>query len=293
MKEKFFRSVGMSLLSIPAGKKDCVNEKKRGVRDLESVSAAELISTSGLKPNCPTIVCGAYNKSVHLLHQLLRMSRTHFVLVGSDRDLNEFPIGFEECWEYNNPVRRLPDSSGVLKLLPNAETMLELKICLPDWDKHMVVFCAGKGLQLDLELMDLLYAHGNFMLLTDSLFRGIKSSDGTKLSPADVLSGMDYIVISSIGTAAKDLIAVLPTYESEKITNTGDISLFSRTPHSHTNPKRRLRGGSGNSISLSQSRTIETKPIFSHGDLNMMQAENVTILYNVREGHLYTARLIR
>lgn len=295
MKEKLFRSAGMSLLSLPVGKREHTNEKKRGICDLEGVSAAEMISAVGLRPNSPTILCGAYNKSCLLLRQMLRMSRTPVVLVGTERDLEMLPLDFHQDWEKNHPVQRLPDDDGVLRISPDAESLLELKECLSGWRTHMIVLFVGTGLQLDAELMDLLHAHGNYILVTDAFFRGLRSSQGNKLSPADVLSGMDYIAISSIGAAARELVAVLPTYESEQVTNTADVSLFSRSPRTHNGSSGRHRGGSGNglSLSLSQSRSLETKPILSQDDLRKMQDENVMLLYNVKEGHTYTARLIR
>lgn len=293
MKDKLFRSVGMSMLSLPVGKRECSNEKKRAICDLEGVSASQMISAVGLRPNCPTILCGAYNKSCLLLRQMLRMSRLPVVLVETERDLEMLPLDVHKNWEKNHPVQMLPDNDGVLRLSPNVESVLELKECLSGWGTHMIVLFIGTGLQLDAELMDLLNAHGNYILMTNSLFRGIKSSEGSRLSPADVLSSMDYIVISSIGAAARELVAVLPTYESEQVTSTADVSLFSRSPRTHNGSSGRHRGGSGNGLSLSQSRSLETKPILSQDDLRKMQDENVMLLYNVKEGHTYTARLIR
>ena len=83
---------------------------------------------------------------------------------------------------------------------------------------------------MDQEVLNLLNGVGHYMLISENLQRGIKCFDGVKMSASELLESMDYIIISSIGTAGKELLKVLPEFEYEKITNSMDFSYHHDAP---------------------------------------------------------------
>lgn len=118
--------------------------------------------------------------------------------------------------------------------------------------------------------------------------RSVKNNDGCRLTPEELLLSMDYMIISSIGMAAKDLVSVLPSYECEKVTNTTDFSLHQESPQLSDYHHR-----NGGGFRISQSRALETKPILTQTDLRSMQDNNTMIIYNAKATHTWVARLVR
>lgn len=137
--------------------------------------------------------------------------------------------------------------------------------------------------------LNLLNGVGNYMLLTEMLYRSVKATDGIQLTPEDLLSSMDYILVSSIGTAGKELIKVLPDYEYEKITNTTDVSLHRDEPHEYKDGRHHRNGGG---VRFSQSKSLESRCIFSQDDLVKMQDSNSMLIYNARYVHTWVAKIV-
>lgn len=125
------------------------------------------------------------------------------------------------------------------------------------------------------------------MLISENLQRGIKGFDGVKMSASELLESMDYIMISSIGTAGKELLKVLPEFEYEKITNSMDFSYHHDAPHEHKGKHHRNGGG----LSLNQSKTRESRCIFTEEDLREMQDFNKMLIYNTQYSHAWIAKV--
>jgi len=110
------------------------------------------------------------------------------------------------------------------------------------------------------------------------------------MSPSDLFAEMEYILVTSIGTSAKDLISVLPTYKYEKTTNSVNASL-----HRHASP---FSDGThipqkGGGLYIGQTRTLETEPILSQDDLIRMQEQSTMLIHNARSSRTWTARISR
>jgi len=287
--QKLYDGTGMALLRIPIGKTSSVDSKRRGIGDLGRTTAAQMLSATGMRPDSPILLSGRHNKTFPVLRQLVKMTSVPCLLIGTRRDLEQsclLDLGLD--WISETPRSRLSSDSGALYLRPGAETNLALKEYLPGWDDHLLILCLGNGLQVDAELLNLLNGLGRYILISESLSRSVKGGEGYRLTPEELLSSMDYMVISSIGTAAKDLVSVLPSYECEKVTNTTDFSLHQNSPqlsdHHHRN---------GGGFRISQSRARETKPILTQDDLRSMQDNNTLVIYNSRAAHTWVARLVR
>lgn len=291
LKRKLYDGLGMALLRIPAGKRDRENKKRRDVVDLGQTTAAQMLSVTGICPDAPLLLSGRHNKTFPILRQLVKMAAVPCLLIGTRRDLEQSCLlGLDLDWTSETPGSRLSKGSGALCLRPGAETSLALKEYLPGWDTHLSVLCLGNGLQVDTELLNLLNGTGRYILLSEALGRSVKGSEGSKLTLEELLLSMDYIVISSIGMAAKELVAALPSYECEKVTNITDFSLHQDSPQSSIEGHHHRNGGG---FRLSQSRSLEPKPILTQDDLRSMQNNNTVMIYNARAAHTWVARIVR
>ena len=275
-------------MSLPATKNNRANNKRRNVVDMESTTASHVIGATGIRTEEPLIFCGKHNKAIPIIRQLVKQSSRPFVLLGTRRDLAE-----DSClrvldvqWESEHFSYSLPDGNGILVLGSDAQTYLDLKECVSKWDSHLIIFCVGNGLQVDQELLNLLNGVGHYILLSESLQRSIKSTEGNKMTASDLLTSMEYILVSSIGTAGKDLLNVLPTFEYEKITNTMDLTI-------HQAPEYKYRGGRhhGGGLVFGQSKTQESRSIFTQEDLRHMQDANMLIIHNASASHTWVARI--
>ena len=290
MKKKLYEVIGMSLLSFPETKKNKINNKRRNVDNIEMSSAARMIGVTGIRPAEPLIFCGRYNKAFPVVRQLIKMSSRPFLILGTKRDLAE-----DSCfrmldieWESESPQASLLEKNGIFVLKPGPDTNLILKEYLSRWDSHLIIMCLGNGIQIDQELLNLLNSVGHYILLTETLQRSVKCMEGCKLTPEELLASMDYILVSSIGTAGKELLKVLPDYEYEKITNTTDLSLHQDAPHEYRGGHHHRNGGG---LRFSQSKTLESRCIFTQDDLTRMQETNTMLIYNARCAHTWAAQI--
>ncbi|MDO5817761.1 MAG: hypothetical protein Q4Q26_09125 [Eubacteriales bacterium] len=290
MNKKLYEIIGIPLISLPSTKKNRFNNKRRNVGEIGVSSAAHIIGMTGIRPEEPFIFCGKYNKALPIVRQLVKMSARPFVILGTRRDLAE-----DSClrlldieWENEIPEHSLPGGNGMLILKSGGETNLQLKDCLNGWDSHLIIICLGNGLQIDQEILNILNSIGHYILLTEALHRSVKGIEGDRLTPEELLSSMEYILVSSIGTAGKDLMKILPDYECEKITNTTDVSWHRDEPHEYKGGQHHRNGGG---IRFSQSKFLESRCIFSQDELTKIQDSNSVLIYNARCAHTWVSKI--
>lgn len=291
MKKYLYDAAGMALLGLPATKKDRTNNIRKNIHNMESTSAAHMLHVADIRPEAPLIFCGKHNKAIPVIQQLIKKSTRSFVFLGTRRDLDTDSCLriIETEWESESLSRRLPDGNGILLLRPGAQTSLELKEYISEWNSHLIIMCLGNGLQVDQELLNLLNSIGHYILLSESIQRGIKNIDNCKLTGEDLLASMEYIIVSSIGTESKELLKILPDFKYEKITNTTDFSVHQDSPNEYKGGYHHRNGGG---IRLSQSKTLESRCIFTQEDLVKLQGSNTMIIHNARNSHTWIAKII-
>lgn len=291
IQKKLYGSQGMPLFRLPVGQNDRINTKKKNIGDLESTTAANMIHMTGIRPDSPMILCGKHNKAYPVLRQMIKMTPLPYAVIGTQKDLgNSCFSGFQVEWHYKDVKGRLPSGNGMLTLKPGAETSFMLKEVMQDWDDHLVIICLGNGLQIDSELFNLLNGLGQYILVVESLSRSLNGCGGYRLTVEELLSNMDYILVSSIGTSAKNLMTVLPSYECEKITNATDFSIHRDAPNPESGSYHHRNGGV---FRIGQTRTQETKCIFTQDDLTRMQDNNSMLIYNAKAAHIWVAKIVR
>lgn len=289
MRNRLYQSRGIGLFSTPVTQNDTVNALRRGVMDLGSVTASYALEAADITLQGPVLFCGRHSKALPLLLGLLRRENAPFVLVGTRRELEDSPLmRLEHRWVLDRIPSRLSEGNGVLMLTPDSQTDLELKESLSGWDSHIPILCLGNGLTADHSLLMQLGGCGRYLLLSESLHRSVKGTEYGRLTPTDLLSAMDGILVSAAGTSAKALTEVLPTYESQRITNTSDWSTHRSVPMWDFFGRHE-----GHGFRLSQSRTLETRPILTQEDLLHLQENNQILLYCPRRGRAWVARIIK
>lgn len=292
MNQKLYRIMGLPLVRFPLGRKDSINQKKRNIGALGTTTAARLLSVAGVRPDGPILLCGPYAKSFPILRQLLKMSSLPYLIAGVPKDFAHtcLPI-LPVDWVSDRIPAVLSAGNGRLALCPGGETSLQLVSSISNWKTHLVVLCLGNGLQVDGELLNVLHGLGQYILLiNNSLHRSIRLSDECKLTTQELLVSMDYIIVTCAGSAAKDLVAILPTFECEKATNTTDFSVYQNAPQIVSKQYRYQNGGG---FRISQSRALESKPILTQEDLTLMQHNNTSFLYNAKQSQIWTAQISR
>ena len=107
------------------------------------------------------------------------------------------------------------------------------------------------------------------------------------MAVTELLSCMDYIIISSIGAAGKELLKVVPEYDIEKTTNTVDLSLQKDSPDTFLFKRHHK----GHALRFGQSRAMQLKPILTQKDLLDLQNTNTMLIYNTLANHIAIAKI--
>ena len=281
---------GLNLLRLPVTARHRSEERRRELGELGSLTASAALARTGVGPDGPIACCGSKNRFAALLGALAKRSPRPFVIVGTEQDMESGCISaLEPAWTRKGISGRLPGGSGALVLDPGSEdTHLALMDALPGWRDHLVILCLGSGLQLDMAMLDQLNTLGTYVLLCESLGRSVRGTEGARLPPGELLRAMDHLLISSAGLSAGELLEVLPTYQSERITNTVDLS--ARRPETHPRKGRGCgldRGGLG----MSQSRSLEENPIVTQDELRTMQRAGQLIINNSRTSMTWIVKI--
>lgn len=281
---------GLPLLRLPVTARHRADERRRDIQDLGTLTASRALEKTAIGPDGPTACCGSKKRFIALLMGFVKRSPRPFVIVGTAEDMDSgCLLALEPEWTAKTVRSKLPGGSGVLALDPgNEDTHLAILEALPKWRDHLVILCLGGGLQADQAMLDQLNTLGPYVLMCDSLGRSVRGAEGARLTPAELLRAMDHLLISSVGLSAGELLEVLPTYQSERITNTVDLStrraesrplLGSRNDHD--------RGGLG----MSQARTLEEKPILTQDELRAMQRSGQLLIHNSRTSMTWKVKI--
>ena len=277
--------LGINLLALPNLNSARANAKRRNISDVGSVTASQALSYGGVFPDAPLLFCGSANKAFPILQQLVRMTNKPFILIGTERLNDSCLCALETSWSSSQVPDHLETGSGILTLSPDIETYAALRDSIRAWHTHFPIVCLGDGLSLDSSMLDSLNSLGAYCIITGSLQRSVLTSD--KLEIGALLRSMEYVLISSAGGAAQEIVDYLPKFEEIRVTNTTDFS-------SHRDTPRDLYGHhphNGSGIRISQSRVVETMPVIKQDELVAMQKENALVIYNTRTARVYISRI--
>lgn len=277
----------LSLIALPRTRMGNEDARRRGIIHLGTTTASKAVEACGIDPLGHTMFIGKDGRVFPILKQLVNRSGLPYVMVREKGELaNSCLKSLEHEWEIDICQSNIPEGNGIIYINGTAEEDLILKEeCLPCWRKNrLIILCLG-AIRLDAEMADIL-APASFMLITNSLHRSTRVAD-INLSPAELASEMDYIVCS--GSSPREIPGILPKYDCEKASNTSDLSLHDGS--SRYSDSRYRRSGMG--FRLSQSRTIEEKPVLSHGELMSLMENGFSLFYNAVSNRVCTAKIVR
>ena len=293
MKKMFHPHGGMRLISLPRTQAERGNASRRGVTELGNVTASEAIAQAGIRVDAPMLFSGTHSAALPFLRQLIRKVGKPFVLIGTGRQLGENDClrALRPDWTLNEARPHLPHGNGILTLDMDGDSMLEFKANLCGWGDHLPVVCLGDGLLLDKALLDRLNGHGSFILISGAMSRSLRGAEENgALTLRQVFASMGYLMISAIdAAAAQELLAVLPAYEEERVTNAIDWQGSRSRFHTSHGTRPADNGG----FRFSQSRTLDTRPILRQEDLRAIVEERRTLLYNANTSAACVARITR
>lgn len=255
---------GMHLLALPTTHADAENTRRKNIQDGGTTTASRLLAQARVLPQ-EALVCGSPGRIFPVVEALQRQSSCPFVLIGTARDLTDSPLlRLPVQWQDTVLPDRLPEGSGRITINPGEFGMGMMQMA--DWGgTHTILLCLGQGLSASTELLDALNACGDYVLLCSSLSRAVPSRTGG-LTTEGLLRSMRYLVVSSAGGDAQTLLQVLPSYESERVTNSVGFN-------THCD-----RGGIG--FSFGQNREVVTKPVLSQDDLTGLRNNSEFLVYN-------------
>lgn len=208
---------GMHLLALPTTHADAENTRRKNIQDGGTTTASRLLAQARILPQ-EALVCGPPGRIFPVVEALQRRSSRPFVLIGTAWDLTDSPLlRLPVQWQDTVLPDQLPEGSGRITINPGEFGMGMMQMA--DWGgTHTILLCLGQGLSASTELLDALNACGDYVLLCSSLSRAVPSRTGG-LTTEGLLRSMRYLVVSSAGGDAQTLLQVLPSYESERVTN--------------------------------------------------------------------------
>ena len=232
---------GMHLLTLPTTHADAENTRRKNIQDGGTTTASRLLAQARILPQ-EALVFGPPGRIFPVVESLQRKSSRPFVLIGTARDLTDSPLlRLPTQWQDTVLPDRLPEGSGRITINPGEFGMGMMQMA--DWGgTHTILLCLGQGLSASTELLGL-------------------------------LRSMRYLVVSSAGGDAQTLLQVLPSYESERVTN----SIGFNTHHDRGGMMGH-HGGSG--FSFGQNREVVTKPVLSQDDLTGLRNNSEFLVYN-------------
>lgn len=278
---------GLKFFRIPFSGKERVNQKRRGIIDLGSVTASEMAERTSLNEAAGQLFCGKVNKAFPVIRKFVRSSDGECVmLVGrvSEEVLSGFRGIFSD-WMLDQPQEKMMSGNGIM-LVKNSEAVLLVKEYMKYWKEKSVILFLGAGFLLTEDMMNCLSGCRKYLILTEQLSADLKKP----LISEDVMSRVQGIYIASAGSVPKTFQNIFPDYQAEKPQDSVTLSIHSGAPQPDYDPGH---ARNGKALILGQSREQQKRPVLEQSDLISLQQCGKIVIYNVRQLKLYTALLTR
>lgn len=275
------------ILSAPVTSANLRNARNQPVTELGCCTPFQLISAVDLPQNGSVCVIGDPVRSLGIAKALIRRSRKPFLFIGPASDKTSAFSSLGPEWINSSVQQSIPSGNGAILLSKPYSVYYELCEYIEEWQDRFIVLHLSGELQIGVELMNLLPAFGQCLIICDSVPQSIRNSEAKTITPKELMKQMSCLLVFRAGAATKDLIEILPTYVYEKITDT--FSINSHRGRSVFHPLRRHRG---RSFSIGQQRTMEyNKNLFENGDLQKISEDGFMLVYNAGDNKTYLAEL--
>ena len=277
------------IISAPVTADNLRNARNYPVRNLGRCTPFQMLSNASISHKGTVCILGSPSRGIGIAKAMIRRNRKPFLFLGtvSDRDLLFSSLAPE--WIQDSAQVDLPAGNGALLFSRPYSSYLEMCEYMEAWNQeHFLILHLGGGLQIGIEILNLLGAIGQCLIICDSVPQSIRDSTSRAVTSLEFMKKMQYILTFSAGAAAKDLIGLLPTYQYEKVSNTTSLNAYKGRSLFHP-----FRGHRGHGISVGQTRTMEYKKnIFEVDDLNRIFDDGSMLIYNAGANRVFLAQIV-
>lgn len=279
----------ISLISTPVTSANLRNARNRPVINLGCCTPFQLFTNVTLTGEGTVCIIGNPSRGIGVAKAMIRRSQKPFLLLGTASDENSPLFSLKPEWTLDSAQMSLPGGNGALLFSKPYSSYLEMCEYLEAWSRdYFLVLHLGSGLQIGVEILNLLSTVGQCLILCDSVPQSIRNSDSRIITSREFMSQMSYLLVFSAGVATRDLIELLPTYQYEKVSNTTNINIYRSRSIFHPFHKHR-----GHGVSVGQTRMMEyNKNVFEMDDLQNIFADGTALIYNARTNSVFLVQIV-
>lgn len=278
----------ISVVSFPVTAKNTQNAKNHPSVELGTCTPSQLINYAGIDTTGNLCVIGNYSRCISFLLSMIRRSKKSFLIIGPESDKNSAFMTLQPKWTMDSVQADLPSGSGAVFLSTPYSSYMELCEYFENWSKkYFIILHLSGGVQVGSELLNLLNATEQCVILCDSVPQGLRNNETRTITAKEFMSQMPYLLVNSSGVVTKDLIEVLPTYQYEKVSNTMNVNSYMGRAFFHP-----FRGHKGYGSSLGQTRTIDyKKSLFEMDELQRIFNDGTSLLYDAKNNAVFLAQI--
>lgn len=284
-----YRPSEISVISAPVTSANLRNARNHPAIDFGCCTPFQLFANTGITHDGAVCIIGNPARGIGIAKALVRRSRKPFLLLGSAADKNSSLFSLEPEWTLDFAQMSLPAGNGALLFSKPYSSYLEMCEYMEAWGRdYFLILHLGGGLQVGIEVLNLLSTVEQCLIICDSIPQSIRNSESRTITSREFMSQMSYLLVFSAGVATRDLIELLPTYQYEKVSNTTNINIYRSRSIFHPFHKHR-----GHGVSVGQTRTMEyKKSVFEMDDLQNIFAAGTTLIYNAKTNNVFLAQIV-
>lgn len=278
----------ISLISAPVTAKNRCNENNHPSVELGTCTPSQLINYAGIDTTGNLCVIGNHSRGISFLTPMIRRSTKPFLIIGPANDKNSAFMTLQPEWTMDSIQIDLQSGSGAIFLSAPYSSYMELCEYFENWSKkYFIILHLSGGVQVGPELLNLLNATEQCVILCDSIPQGIRNSEARTITAKEFMSQMTYLLVNSAGVATKDLIEILPTYQYEKVSNMMNVNSYTGRAFFHP-----FRGHKGFGSSIGQTRTMDyKKSLFEMDELQRIFNDGTSLLYDANNNVVFLAQI--
>jgi hypothetical protein len=287
--KNMFRPSEIPALSTPVTSSNLRNARNHPAINLGNCTPFQLFESTGVSLNGTACIIGNPARGIGTAKAFIRRSQKPFLFLGTATDSHSIFSSFNPEWVINSAQEALPYGNGAVYFTKPYAAYLEICEYIEGWAQdHFIIMHLGNGLQIGVELMNILNATGQSLLLCDSVPQSLRNSDMRTITPLEFMKQMHYLIVFSSGAETNELIQLLPKYQYERVTNTTGVNTFRSRSFLHP-----FHSHHGHGFSANQSRVLEfKKDVFEMDDLQKIFGAGYMLVYNAGQNTVFIAQLI-
>lgn len=284
-----YRPSEISVISAPVTSANLRNAKNHPAMDLGCCTPFQMLANTGISHDGTICIIGNPSRGIGVAKAMIRRNRKPFLLLGTASDKDSLSSSLGADWTQDFAQLSLPAGNGALLFSKPYSSYLEMCEYMEAWSQdYFLVLHIGAGLQIGIEILNLLSSVKQCLILCDSIPQSIRDSESHTVTSLEFMKKMKYLLVFSSGVSSKDLVELLPTYQYEKVSNTTNFNAYKGRSIFHP-----LRAHRGHGVSVGQTRTMEyKKSVFEVDDLKKIFDDGYMLAYNASSDSVFLAQII-